>query len=445
MTWLAPLALLGVVALGVPILIHLFGRRVARRLKFPSLRLMGEAMPTPATRSVPSDLLLLVARCAIVLAAVLALAQPLFPTVRRDREAQRPVRVILVDTSTSMRRATGNGSAMEAARALGRALLDSSRNGMIVESEHPGASLAGAASWLESQAGRREVVVISDFQAGALHDGQVAAIPADIGVRLERMVSSDRLSAAPEGVAAVDSLIADSSGTYAAWRVDRIDSLSVPAMLGSADELARVRADTAVLRALFRRPLKRTERIAVVLPGYPERSVLANESAVLDSPWQGNLLVALKRNRAFAEIARAATVVSGCVLPGTVVAINQSGAPIASTSRARAGAPHEILVFSCAEAGSLGAIGLIAGLMIALDSVPPLTELEPLLLPDDVLQRWQREPVGSVPRGPDETSPDGRWLWLTALILLGAEEWLRRRSPRRVAKTEPEVARARVA
>lgn len=445
MTWLAPLALLGVVALGVPILIHLFGRRVARRLKFPSLRLMGEAMPTPATRSVPSDLLLLVVRCAIVLAAVLALAQPLFPTVRRDREAQRPVRVILVDTSTSMRRATSDGSAMAAARTLGRALLDSSRNGMIVESDHPGASLAGAASWLESQAGRREVVVISDFQAGALHDGQVAAVPADIGVRLERLASADRMSAANEGMAAVDSMITDSSGTYAAWRVDRVDSLSVPAMLGSADELARVQADTTVLRALFRRELKRTDRIAVVFPGYPERSVLANESAVLDSQWQGNLLVALKGNRALAEIARATTAISGCVLPGTVVVTNRSGASIASMSRARAGMPHEVLVFTCAEAGSLGAIGLIASLAGSLDSVPPLTELEPLLLPDDLLQRWQRAPVSSSPRGPDETSPDGRWLWLAALVLLGVEEWLRRRTPHIAAKTEPEVARARVA
>ena len=445
MTWLNPLALLGIVALGVPILIHLFGRRVARRVKFPSLRLMGEAMPTPATRSVPSDLLLLVVRCAIVLAAVLALAHPLFPTSRRSREAQRPVRVILVDTSASMRRLTSTASAVEVARLRGRALLDSSRQGIIVESANPGASLTGAASWLESQAGRREVVVVSDFQAGALHDGQVAALPADIGVRLERVESSDRLLATDAGMVAIDSMSVDSSGTYASWAGDRVDTLPLPAMLGSAEELARVHADTTAIRSLFRRELKRTDRVAVVFPNHPERTALANESALLDGPWQGNLLVALRRNHMLAEVMRTATLVNGCSLPGTVVVSNGSGAPVASMSRARAGVPHEILLFTCAEAGSLGAMGLLASLASALDSVPPLTELEPLLLPDELLQRWQRAPVTSEPRGPDETSPDGRWLWLAALVLLGVEEWLRRRSPRRAAKAEPEVARARVA
>jgi hypothetical protein len=38
MTWINPLALFGLLALIVPILVHLFGRRVAKRQRFPSLR-----------------------------------------------------------------------------------------------------------------------------------------------------------------------------------------------------------------------------------------------------------------------------------------------------------------------------------------------------------------------------------------------------------------------
>ena len=76
MTWLNPIALVGLLAVAVQILVHLFGRRVAKRQRFPSLRLLHLASTTPVTRSQPSDLLLLLVRCAIVVAAALALAQP---------------------------------------------------------------------------------------------------------------------------------------------------------------------------------------------------------------------------------------------------------------------------------------------------------------------------------------------------------------------------------
>jgi hypothetical protein len=445
MNWLNPLAFLGLLALGIPILIHLFGRRVARRVKFPSLRLMGEAVPTAATRTVPSDLLLLIVRGAVVLAAVLALAQPLFLTAGRVREANRPVRVILVDTSETMRRRlTSNGTALvDVARERAQALLDSARNGTIIEVAHPGSNMAGAASWLEPHTGVREVVVVSDFQYGTLHDGQVAAIPAGVGLRLDRLAWTERGTAPPVPVP-VDSLSADSSGTYASWRMARVDSLAVPVLLGSADELARLDAGFAAIRTVFGRPLRPTVRVAVVFPGYPSRAGMLAASAPLDSPWHGNLLLSLRRDRAFAEIMRTAVASRECTLPGTVVATNDGGAPVVSMNRGRPD-QHDVQVFTCVEAASLAATGLLAALATGLDSVPPLTEREPLPLPDDLLQRWQREPVLSAPGGRDETSPDGRWLWLAALALLGVEEWLRRRRTLRLAKVESGEVHVRVA
>ena len=101
MSWLNPIAFVGLLALAVPILVHLFGRRVAKRQLFSSLRLLRDAKPTPATRSRPSDVLLLVLRCLTIAAAVAALAQPLWTG---DGERRAVARVILIDSSTSMRR-----------------------------------------------------------------------------------------------------------------------------------------------------------------------------------------------------------------------------------------------------------------------------------------------------------------------------------------------------
>ena len=79
MRWLNPTALFGLLALAVPILVHLFGRRLARVQRFPTLRLLKDTLPTPTTRSRPSDLVLLLLRCAVIVAAVFGLAQPLWP------------------------------------------------------------------------------------------------------------------------------------------------------------------------------------------------------------------------------------------------------------------------------------------------------------------------------------------------------------------------------
>jgi hypothetical protein len=441
--WLNPLALAGLFALGIPILVHLFGRRLARRQRFPSLRLLGEATPTPVTRSVPSDVLLLVVRCAVVLAAVLALAQPVWPTASRARAAGRPVRVILVDTSASMHRLTSNGTAVDVARSIGRALLDSARNGLLIESSNPGASLAGAASWLEPHAGLREVVVVSDFQVGAMFEGHAARVPPGIGLRFVRVAGAPEVTGGTW--IGLDSVQLDSGGTTAAWQAVRADSISLPTVLGSSEELAEAEHSLNAVRGFFRRNATTTDRVAVVFPGDAGRGELVARARALDSAWQGNLLVALRRDPVLSEVLSGAQAAANCEVPGTPIAHNDSGLPVASIVRSGQGVQYPLLIFSCAESGSLAAIALVARVSAHLDAPRPVHEREPLFVPDERLSRWQREPTASAPRGIDETSPDGKWLWLIALVLLGLEELLRRRAPRRVEATKQEVARARVA
>jgi hypothetical protein len=88
---------------------------------------------------------------------------------------------------------------------------------------------------------------------------------------------------------------------------------------------------------------------------------------------------------------------------------------------------------------------LIGATESALDPVPSLRELEPAVVPDETLRRWERpaSTVGS--HAPEATSPDGRWFWLAAIVLLLLEEWLRRRSPRPAVRTMSEERRERVA
>jgi hypothetical protein len=79
------------------------------------------------------------------------------------------------------------------------------------------------------------------------------------------------------------------------------------------------------------------------------------------------------------------------------------------------------------DAGSLTTVALMAATTRALAAAPPVTEMEPTTVDDDVLRSWQREPSSSVaPENNATGASDGRWLWIVALALLALESWLRR-------------------
>jgi hypothetical protein len=53
-----------------------------------------------------------------------------------------------------MLRLTSDGSsALQQARSIARRMVDSSSESLVLESDHPGANLAGAASWLTKREG----------------------------------------------------------------------------------------------------------------------------------------------------------------------------------------------------------------------------------------------------------------------------------------------------
>lgn len=444
MRWINPGALVGLLTLAVPILAHLFGRRIARRQRFPSLALLKDARPTPATRSRPSDLLLLVVRCGVIVAAVLGLAQPLWSSADRARDARRPVRAIIVDTSASMRRLTSGGTSVDQARLRARRLLDSARAGLIVETDRPGQNVAGTVSWLNRHSGLREIIVLSDFQAGAVQGGHLALVDAGIGARFERVGPLVPAEAEELGSVSVR-LDAHTDRTVATWLVATADSSSRITVLAAAEDHDAVQASLAAIRAVARSGGSSNRSIAVAFPRYASLNELAGQVAPLQSRWQGDLLLALRRSPLLESTARGALVVAPCVTGGVAIAYNKRGDVVATLAGIRTGGAHETLVFACVEAGSLAATGLLAAVSTALDPVSPMRELEPTVVPDELLRTWKRPATEHAPRGVDDTSPDGRWFWLVAIGLLLLEEWIRRRAPSRREPSVTAVSHERVA
>ena len=181
--WLNPVALAALATVALPILVHLLVRRRAPRVLFPSLRFLAPSDQSAVRIRVPSEWLLLLVRVAIVACAALAVARPLLMTDgRRTSWAQRTVRAIVVDTSPSVNSvAASEGAVAEAQGAVRSRRFDGA---------DVGESLRRAAAWLAaSEPALREVVVLSDFQRGAMAAADVSALPAAFGFRPVRVTA----------------------------------------------------------------------------------------------------------------------------------------------------------------------------------------------------------------------------------------------------------------
>src|SRR5689334_21845974 len=106
MSFLAPLFLLGGLAVALPVVFHLIRRTTKERTLFSSLMFL---MPSPPRLTRPSrleHLLLLAARCLVLCLLAMGFSRPFFKkpvdTIASPGTARRLV--LLVDTSASMRR-----------------------------------------------------------------------------------------------------------------------------------------------------------------------------------------------------------------------------------------------------------------------------------------------------------------------------------------------------
>ena len=191
MTLLAPWFLIGLFAVGIPLLLHLRRSRRANRIVFSTTQFFDDQFMRSARRAKLQDLLLMMLRMALLAALILALAQPLIraPGVGSwlGMGSSQTV-AIVIDDSASMNAAAAaspnnaGGTLLERSKAAATALLDE----------------------LSPEAGDRATVVLAGLREGGptvLFDeptGDFAAVrraiesvePTDLGTDLEAAVST---------------------------------------------------------------------------------------------------------------------------------------------------------------------------------------------------------------------------------------------------------------
>jgi len=416
LTWGNPLAWLGAVAIAIPILVHLLATFRARRLPFPTLRFLPEAMPAAVRARRLEDWPLLVLRCLIVAVTVAALAQPWLALEGRDPAAGRAAALaVIIDSSDSMARRTAGGEpALEAARQAAADLVEGAPPSTAIESiESPdlAAGVAAAQAWLDAarrdEGGAAEIVVISDFQRGSIAAEDLSAVPEATGIRLvkievagEPVVELPALRAGDRAWSASATLDAGETSVVWSERPASADSVAESIQwLAAESEAAGAGAAAAAASRVVPVPNNAPAHpVTIVWPQAPGRSALLAASGPPDEPWMADVLAALPAGSAIT------------------------------------GASHDsrLLLFAGAEPGSLASASLIAALRRAAGTkLTALAELEPGAVDDAVLRSWERSPAAE----PAPAGNDGRWLWLLALGLLLVEQWVRRERP--AAKEAP--------
>lgn len=205
--FLAPAFLAGALAVGIPILLHLFRRRSDRVIDFPAVQMLPQAPVQQQKRRTLRDLLLLALRIAALVLLAFSFARPY---VMRGADALRaPITIVAVDTSLSMsapgtwREATRlalaavdaapaadlvgvvtfddrgqTGVAATANRAEARAFLEALTPG--AGGTRYAAALGAAVDALGASSGR--IVVVTDLQQQGLAGGDAVSVPDGVDV-----------------------------------------------------------------------------------------------------------------------------------------------------------------------------------------------------------------------------------------------------------------------
>jgi hypothetical protein len=473
MIWLNPAALFALAAAAAPVLIHLLVHRRAERFPFPTLRFLQPTRLASIRRHLLEDLPLLAVRVTLLAAAVAALAGPLLVTPsRREAWDRRVVRAVVRDSEGA-----DLGRPMRAGQAA-----PLHEETFVVTSLADG--IRRATLWLDAAPpARREIVIASSFPIGSITQADVAAIPADAGVRFERTATlpatrtlpAGRLLT-PDGVRAREVTLAGDRtsvrdaavGDSVSWPIDVVSSqaerpeveaaiaavLSQRVWAGPADRRVRlvltqpaavdadlkVRTTSEPVQA-FPLPLGgKTDELRRGSPkplgevGRPAERLSA--VAPPGAPWMAAAIARIAGDRDLRDAAARVTAglsdAAFSAPPWQSLASAADGRPLA----AAAGSPNGIVVVSAARASDAATPLLLRSIANAIGAVPDLQRAEVVPIADDVLQRWSRPaaPLRS-PRIETVDQDDRRWPWIATLCLLALEMWIRRA---RAAETSQE-------
>ena len=413
--WTIPWALAGLALVAGPILVHMLLRRNARRIVFPTTRFFVATRAAAVRFRRPSDIGLLILRCAIVVTAVLAAAQPILLGAWRTRAwNERVVRAVVLDTSRSMpasgeatRLAAQESIAFASARFDGDDLRDAIRR---------------AADWIErAPPGRREVVVVSDFQRGAIDRETLNAIPAGVGVRFIRAGTHPAERAVP--LPAISGWRGGEWQPSATIRGEAVEASWARRGPSTVDwiETRQPAADDSAAR----RAIEGAASFGIATPSEGRRAIVVFAGAAppggerpVATPWVLRAELALRQTSL----------------------MRQTGATITTAEQGSA-----LVVHANVRAADAMAPAIVRATMLAVSPAAVADrELEIATVSDAELTAWRRDPapidrVTAMPRG---IASDARWLWGLALVLLGIETVVRRGRDVRRAAAENVTAHA---
>ena len=132
MAFIHPDFLWGLLAMIIPIIIHLFDFRKNTEVEFPDIRFLKQVKHSSKKPLKLKQLLILISRLAFAFFLVMVFAQPIIPS-ESDKQLGSGVKLIFIDNSQSMSALVNTKeTALEKAKSIGESILDKLPNGQEV-------------------------------------------------------------------------------------------------------------------------------------------------------------------------------------------------------------------------------------------------------------------------------------------------------------------------
>ena len=402
MTFLQPWAWIGLVAVAIPIAAHLLARRPARRVLFPAVHFLPGGLQKPVSRDRLTDLALLVVRCSVITAAVAALARPVWPHRSSDTELQRSLaRAILYERGGHS--ATGShAGAPQSLQPVLEQLADEATVSRTAGATEPATLIDAAVAWLLTQPMRRELVVVSDFHAGALAPADLARVPDAIGIKASRVSFPEEEKSA--------------------------SALSLTLLAGASERSSAEAAHAAAVATGAPSGAREGRPIAVLFPGFEQRDALLKTARALNQPWMFEAVTAIEQDPLLQQAASRGRTRVADRLSWMVVALAGADTLVLSTTEP----PHSLISAALIGAAARAAAGWPepAGRAVQFMTAGEIAALE--------------RPAVAATAAASEPSPHesaSRWFWIVALLLMATESLMASRRRTEVVQEPGDIAR----
>ncbi len=129
--FLNPILLWGLLAISIPIIIHLFNLRRVKRVEFSNTALLRRVKEESSAKRKPVELLILISRILGVILLVLTFARPVYKNQKNDLSLQDEVLVYLDNSLSLSVRGNGEQTAFDNAYSLTQDLVNSYPDGTV--------------------------------------------------------------------------------------------------------------------------------------------------------------------------------------------------------------------------------------------------------------------------------------------------------------------------